>query len=217
MVKELGYIFYPGRRPSEPGYSRLDILITAKPSGLHFDPKFVTLTVYSLHRGLELLKIHYGWRHGDQFRVAAGQIHIEDKTGKEIEAFTFGGDLSIDSNDPQVTRCTLVSEAPILGNYAEDSAACVISEETQILLAERHAAWEGREDEFEMRMGSAEPLALYYACLAALQDRLKHIHMGDDAGKYQVIGRINEEMHYFTRAAGQRTGEAAILRIEDLL
>ena len=60
MVKQLGYTFSPKRRPSEPGYSRLDILITPKPSGLHFDPKSVTLTIYSEKRGLDLLAIHYG-------------------------------------------------------------------------------------------------------------------------------------------------------------
>lgn len=217
MVRELGYTFYPKRRPSEPGYSRLDILITPKPSELHFDPKSVTLTIYSERRGLDLLTIHYGWKLGDQFKVAAGQVHIEDKKGKEAEAFTYGGDLTINSSDPTATRCSLISAAPILGNYAEDFVVGVICEETQILLAERRAAWEGREDDFERRLGSADPLALYYACLASLQDRLKHIHMGDDFGKYQVIARINEEIRHYASAAGLQGGKAALMSIDDIL
>ena len=217
MVKELGYNFYPARRPSEPGYSRLDILINPKPSELHFDPKSVTLTVYSEQRGLEILTIRYGWMLGARFKTAAGQVYIEDKKGKEVEAFTYGGELTIDSSDMAATRLTLISPAPILGNYSEDSVAAVIAEETQILLAERRSAWEGREDDYERQLGTIEPMALYYACLAALQDRMKPIHMGNDEGKYQVLGKIREEIRQSTRDSGLGADGMALMRIEDIL
>jgi hypothetical protein len=215
MTQELGYTFSPGRRTSEPGFSSLKIVICIKPSELHFDPKSVSLDVFSQANGVNRLTIHQGGAPGSQYQVMAGPVHIEDKIGKVVTAFCFGGDLTIDASDPECTICTLSSPAPILGNFSEHSVARILAEETQILLAERRSAWEGKEDEYERRLGSIEPLSLYFACLVSLQERLKKTHLVNDEEQSRVMAVIKAELQQ--RATARQMEEGRAERLEDIL
>jgi len=203
MSQELGYMFFPGRRTSEPGFSSLKIVICKKPSGLHFDPKSVRLNVYSQATGVNSLTIHHGAGSVGQYRVVAGLVHIEDKIGKTVDAVCFGGNLTIDTNDPECTICTLSSPAPILGDYSEHSVACILAEETEILLAERRSAWDGKEDEYERRLGAVEPLMLYFACLVSLQEHIKKIHMLNEEESYRLLSVIRAELQQSAMTPGE--------------
>jgi hypothetical protein len=216
MAQELGYTFSPGRRASELGFSSLKIVICIKPSHLHFDPKSVSLNVYSQASGTNSLTIQHGGGPESQYQVVAGPIHIEDKIGKVVAAVCFGGVLMIDASDPECTICTLSSPAPILGNFSEHSVARILAEETQILLAERQSAWEGKEDEYERRLGAIEPLALYYACLASLQEHLKKIHMLNEEESNRALAVIKAELQHRATTAGQ-TEDGRAERLEDIL
>jgi hypothetical protein len=216
MAQELGYTFSPGRRASEPGFASLKIVICIKPSELHFDPKSVSLNVYTQASGINSLTIRHGGGPASQYQVVAGPVHIEDKICKVVSAVCFGGDLTIDVSDPECTICTLVSPAPILGNFSEHSVARILAEETQILLAERRSAWEGKENEFEQRLGALEPLAVYYACLVSLQEHLKKIQMLNEVESHRVLAVIKAELHHRAETAGQMEDGSAE-RLEDIL
>ena len=43
--KDLGYVFSPGRRPSEPGFSCLDLVLRDTPTEEHFDPMYLRLLI----------------------------------------------------------------------------------------------------------------------------------------------------------------------------
>jgi hypothetical protein len=216
MVYELGYTFYPGRRPSEPGFSRLDIVLSAIPSEQHFDPRFVRLSVSSRLFGIETLRIRYGWKSSNHYQVLAGQIHIEDKIGKTVEVFTYGGDLDVDASDLKSTHLKITSPAPIMGDFREHSAARIIAEESEILLAERRSAWEGKEEEYEERLANTDPRLLYYTCLISLQERIKRIHMGNPDEIQHVLGVIEEELQQ-NEAAMRSGGGVALVDIEEVL
>lgn len=216
MINELGYTYSPRRRASEPGFSSLRIVICIKPSELHFDPKSISLIVYSMASGINSLTIHHGGGPLSQYQVVAGPVHIEDKIGKAVDAVCFGGDLTIDTSDPECTICTLSSPAPILGNYSEYSVACILAEETEILLAERRSAWEDKEDEYERRLGAVEPLRLYYACLVSLQEHFKKIHLLKDEEQYHVLSVIKAELQQRAMPAGEME-EGKVERLEDIL
>jgi len=73
----------------------------------------------------------------------------------------------------------------------------------EILFAERRAAWLGAEEQFERRLAQADPLALYYACLAALCQKFDcDMEREDD---------IDHALRHFLRAAlAARSADAAI-------
>lgn len=184
--KHLGYVLHPPRRPSEPGYSRLDALLLPQPSGQHFDPYFLRLWVatgdgkQADRQGISHQTIEHPWNGEERLRVCAGQVDLVDRYGKQLDAFTFGGELRIDAADEH-TGVALLSPAPILlmhdlrADSGNGPVATLLAQETEILLAQRRAFWEATPEEFEQRLARVEPLKLYLTCLQAIQQRFTRL------------------------------------------
>jgi len=168
-----GYTLYPSRRPSEVGYSRLDVTFRAQPTGLHFDPEALRLTVAAPQGGLDSLKVAHPWVGERHYQACAGQVDLSDRLDKKVEAFTFGGELSIASFGEE-TCASLQSAAPLLLCRSLESVPSMLAQESEILLAERRAAWSHAPQVFEQRMVNAAPLVLYQACLHAILRRFEH-------------------------------------------
>ena len=105
-------------------------------------------------------------------RACAGPIDLIDRKGKHLECFSYGGELRIELKETS-TRLILNSPAPILIRPAH-ALVNMLAEESEILLAERRAATPDPEI-FEKHLASADPLALYRACLEALYEQLHHL------------------------------------------
>ena len=153
----LGYYFHPSADPHQPGHPQVDIIIHSQPTDKYFDPAALTCTVAAAD-STDTLRVVYPWSQSDTYRVCAGNVVIEDRRHKRVAAFTFGGELQIDSDTARIL-CHLKSPAPILENSTEQSLLDdALIDEVGILFAERRAARD--EDTFMLRLVAAEPGAL---------------------------------------------------------
>ncbi len=171
---ELGYFYHPRERPNAPGHPRLDVLLRSVPSGKHFDPMRVRLSIVTKLGRIEFIKVRHPWPLLDHYRACAAGIILQDCKGNIVEAFTFGGDLRIETEDG-LSTCVLTSPAPILELIETSSIPVILSEETEILLAERRAGWAHDPSIYDKRLSAADPLILYIACLEAIRKKFEHI------------------------------------------
>lgn len=212
-TERLGYVLYPPRRHSEPGYPRMDVNLCTVPSELHFDPERIDVETCG-HYGIENFTITHPWHNEKYYQIPAGYIHMEDRLNKVIEAFTFGGYVDIGSIN-NCTRCSFYSTAPILLSYQEQTPASIFIDEVEILLAERRAASSDHIEKYNQDLCQADPLTLYYACLKAVRDRLNHISRHQDEYSTRLIHIIKDELSYLEEASIQRPDTHR--KLEDLL
>lgn len=192
---ELGYYFHPRRDPNAPGHPRLDVVLRPAPTHLHFDPEWVRLGVASTHGGIETLTAHHPWRGlGRRYRACAGQVTWADRKDKTVKAFTFGGELRIESEEAH-TICVLTSPAPIIYFVRGNFVPTMLAIEVGTLLAKRRAEWVHDLGAFEKMLVAAAPLALYRACLEALKEKFQNFDPGAQ----------NESIRQFVRFLDRET------------
>jgi len=175
---ELGYTLYPPRRPHEPGYPRLDVILRLTPTGQHFDPLKVHLDVATANQDVTCLAVEHPWSDKDDYTVCAGIVDLIDHKGKHLYAFTFGGALHI-QNEEEHTLLVLTSPAPIL-LPAESPLDQLLVDEVKIVLAERQAIRGVEPGLFEKLLIAASPLELYHAISVAVLERYHRLHSSDD-------------------------------------
>jgi hypothetical protein len=203
--EQLGYYFHPSRESQAIGYSQLDVVIRPAPTGEHFDPESFTCLMTTGSEAVRLYVTH-PWTEGITYRVCAGEIDIEDARQEHVKAFTFGGTLRLDS-DARRTLCQIASPAPLLERAREISSLPEqLIEEVQILFAERRATQDA--DAFKRRLAAAEPLPLYRACLAALNEKFAHFPATDDAHR-----RFKQYLH----TAAQSLEDEVVPTLTELL
>ena len=169
---DLGYIFYPPENPNDPGHPRLDIRMQDKPTYQHFDPEHVLVNVFSTTDGLETLKLQHPWTGSDHFRVFPGRVTMQDRLNKTVAAFTFGGELAIETQEDKTT-CILTSDAPILGLAFDHTISMLLTEEAEIFMAELRAGWAHDPEALEKRLAETEPLEFYALFLKTLREKFK--------------------------------------------
>ena len=186
-----------------PGALRLDIAISKVPSGMHFDPSVVHLAVKCNQDSIERLAIHHPWTFANTYQACAGLVEIVDRRGKKEEAYTFGGSLTIKSQDT-VTTCVLESPAPILEISSANSISMMFIEEIEILFAKRKAVLLYESHNYEELLANADPLALYLACLKDLDEKFDNFNHKEDPRILQFINflhaekkRLKDESHAF--------------------
>ncbi len=195
---ELGYVFEPIQYPHSLGHPRLDITLSKVPSDLHFDPEevhlFITPSLEKAHRkSIEHLKIFHPWTYQTFYRVAPGILIIEDRKGKKVEAYSFGGNLQIESDDA-TTKCIIESAAPILEIIETNPVVKVLVEEVEIIFAKRRAIWAHDTEGYEARLADIPPELLYSSCLVELRAKFEGSHISDGTGIYEFIESIDSEM-----------------------
>lgn len=195
---DLGYIFYPPENPQDPGHPRLDITIQSEPTYRHFDPEHVLINVYSPAEGLQNLKLQHPWTGVDQFHIFPGRVTMQDRLNKTATAFTFGGELKIETEEENTT-CILTSSAPIMGLIFEHAVSVFLTEQAEIYLAELRAAWAHHPEALEKSLAEADPLEFYVAFLQALRDKLKICPPMEDTLTHEL-------MHYLYVASHQIHG-----------
>lgn len=193
MNGEYGYYFHSREHSDSPGHPRLDVFLRSVPTGKHFDPEKLSLTIASEHRGTESLKIRHPWSWLKQYRACAGRVILQDRKGKKVEAFTFGGDLRIESEET-LTTCYLTSPAPILELMGTSSIPELMAEEMEIVFAERRARWEPDHTKFYDRLAEVDPLTLYFAFLEALKGKFEPFTVLGDELVQQFAHFIQHEI-----------------------
>lgn len=196
QAHNLGYVFYPARRPHAVGHPRLDIFLRTIPTRLHFDPERVEIPALLPAGNVEMLLLYHPWPGTQSYRVYPGRLIVRDRVNKEVEAFTFGGQLEIKTGE-DFTVCTVTSEAPILDLGLGQSVAEMLAEEVEILFAEQRAAWGRNLDALEQRLAEIDPLTLYLACTHSLRERFRHYPAGEDELIRHFQHLLNTERQQF--------------------
>jgi hypothetical protein len=186
---DLGYILYPPRRPHEPGYPRLDVILRSTPTGQHFDPYRVHLDVVVSKQYVSRLTIEHPWDDMDDYQVCAGVMDLSDHRGKHVDAFTFGGALHI-QNQGESTLLVLTSPAPIL-LPDESRLDQLLVDEIKIILAERQAIREVEPELYDKLRIAAPPLELYHAILVAILAHYQRLHTGED----ELVFKLEHTLH----------------------
>jgi hypothetical protein len=191
--REYGYYFHSREHSDSPGHPQLDVLLRSVPTGKHFDPEKLSITVAPKHRGTEFLKVHHPWPGQEQYRACAGRVILQDRKGKKVEAFTFGGDLRIESEE-MLTACVLTSPAPILERTGTSSIPELLAEETEIIFAERRADWEPDHSTFKDRISAVDPFTLYCVCLESLKEKFVRYPPIEDELIQQFVHFLDTEI-----------------------
>jgi hypothetical protein len=142
-------------------------------------------------------------------------VHIEDAVGKEVELFTFGGELEIKAG-PDCTVCEIRSPAPILGNYADHSIGRLLAEETEIILAQERADFLEDEQIYDQRLASLDPLDLYHASLHTLLERFHHLPETYSGLNVRLVHIIRSEIDFLQTAPQYGRRYATEKKLADL-
>lgn len=183
---DLGYVYYAYESIEHPGHPRMDVIMRKTPTYRHFDPTRACFLVVSHKAGrLEQIHIEHPWTMGKRYRVCAGRIYLSDRTGKRVEAFSFGGDLQILS-DKEKTVCALMSSAPIFALCTTHDLPMWITAEVEIILARQKAHWDPRHPHgFEEHLAMVDPFLLYASCLQTIQDRPCNCYLDEEELDHQ--------------------------------
>jgi hypothetical protein len=175
---DLGYVFYPLSHSGDPGHPRLDVYLRQQRSERHFDVSAVHFSVFTTAELIDRVSVslhHLGPFEG---RICPGRIIMESFNKKTVEAFSFGGQFKVETR-PDLTLCTLRSPVPILEIIQQETLSSMLTQEVEILLASRRAAWSQDPDELTRRLATLDPITLYHACLEELHQKFKLIpHLG---------------------------------------
>ena len=192
-----GYSFSPKPDIHAPGHPRLDVILAGEPSGEYFDPLEVHLPILASKdwghpHQLDHIKIFHPWTNLLEYQAAPGKVIILDRKGKEVEAFTYGGNLLI-KNEEVCTTCTLESTAPIIEIDTASHVVKTLIDESEILLAQRRASWGIDEAKFESLLTKISPEELYAVCLMHILTSIEHSPRQDVLDIQGLIHLIKQE------------------------
>ncbi len=200
---DLGYRFVPGRNPQSIGCPRLEINILCAPSERHFDPKITQIPIFTSKESvrphkIEQLEIYHPWVYRDTYQAAPGLVTLTDRKGKKVEAYTFGGKLTIDS-DENCTTCVIQSDAPIIEISYANPAIMKFIEEVEIILAEQRANRAADLADFEARLEKVPVFKLYVACLMELVKKIKDAQGGGGSVDRKFSDLIEGEKRFMRK------------------
>lgn len=174
LVEDWGYYTLEKPHPDSPGYSGLVIAIRKKPTAKHFDPETVHLyrrDEYGLPKGITLSLLSP--LEGHTAHVCPGIIRIQDRTGKAVNFYTFGGSLDMAERSGEMVL-VVHSSAPILElTDKEETVQDELAAETGALLGRVEISWLEDEKGFSQRLAEVDPLQLYKATLGSLLHRFE--------------------------------------------
>lgn len=196
----LGYELYPPRRRSEPGYSRVDVWLSDRVSGKHFDPRQLRLPVVDEIGYVNWMMIDHPYTGASRLRLCAGPIDLIGYAEKRLEIFSFGGELAIERYD-ESTLVVLKSESPFLVRFNVDAAPILLIEEAELLLALRRGVWDEHPGEFDRRLSIAEPLELYHAILQNIRIRLKGLPQARTESERHLLHQLRLECESIAKQA----------------
>lgn len=163
-----GYYFHHAKDKFEMGSSQLDVNLRSTPTERHFDPEQLRLRIAEQGEDIAHLRIYHPWPGGRHMRAVIGDVVLRDRKDKTVEAFTFGGTLTIERRE-DCTRCSLTSPVPIIDLRDDHREAHILAAEAKALIARRRVDWEHDLERFEARLAQADPEKLYFAILMRLE------------------------------------------------
>jgi hypothetical protein len=170
------------------------VYLRSQPTERHYDPEEVQLALATpTGRGIAQTTIYHPWPHQDRYHAAAGPILLLDRKGKREDAYTFGGELQVKTEE-QLTRFQLRSEAPIIHPITPMTIPMMLTKEAEILFSQRRADWLPRQEAYERRLASLDPRSLYASFLVSLERRLHALPDREDLSAGELLEFVEMEL-----------------------
>ena len=199
---DLGY-WFDAPSPSPLGHHhQLWIWLRPEPTERHYDPEVVECQVLSPWREIDHLRIHHHWPRAEHYHFCLGWISLNDRKNRLMEFYSFGGELQITQHD-HVTLCRFRSPGPILEMGQTNNLAHIFVEEVESVLGLELAAWDmaQRSGNFRARLCQAPPVPIYGACLRAVGDHLRPLHLDSDQIEAQLLHFTDHELLQLSQAS----------------
>lgn len=202
---DIGYVFAPQDDAFSIGHPRLEVYIRPEPTLRHYDPETLTVPVrVSSENGMDGTgerTVYHPAVGPRQDRITLGRIILRDRVDAREEAFSFGGTIEITS-DPDCTRCSISSQAPILHLFCGETLADFIADEVEVVLAELKGRRAEQLEELDRGLALASPEDLYTTCLWELLERFENFEHRELPSYQELLQLLQQEIK-LRQAAGE--------------
>jgi hypothetical protein len=189
-----GFYFHQFQQEGwEWGYQRLEVNLQSDPTGQHYDPESLRVRIVDLDKRIDHVRIYHPWRGRERFQIVIDEVVLRDRKDKVVEAFTFGGQLSIQSDD-QCTHCSLESPVPIIDLRDDNNTASLLAEEAIALIARRQAEWEYEPEKFEARLANASIEGIYFGVLKDLEKKYREFPEEERVASQDFLAFLQHQM-----------------------
>jgi hypothetical protein len=194
MIKDrISYKFHPNQRHNSPGFASLEMIIQGDDKSVSRDLEEATLLIANSEELPETTFLSHPWNRPAQEQVCTGNIALRLKQDEKIIAFTFGGQLQVQSQSDK-TVFILTSPAPILRYEGFNQISTILADEVNILLAEKRVREISDLDAYKKRLVCTNPLLLYCTCLKELRDKFTHYVHPDTPSQQSFSNFITSEI-----------------------
>ena len=200
MEPEDGLIFIPSRYDPPLGHAGFEVRLRDAAGDRFFDARRVLLPIEQAGT-LRRLTVEHPYRLGEEIRFISGRIRLEAFDGDAIEIVTFGGQAHVTVESHQ-TIVRVESAAPFLPLSDDpESPFVVLESELEAALAQSRAGW-GRDEYRHLdRLSEVEPMTLFVAAVATLDERLTLLARADeDEGTRAALHEVRQIRRTLERA-----------------
>ena len=230
---ELGYVFYPFAEGFSVGYAQLDVFVVDADDAEGFVPTELVLSTWdepgpiddsdlgggdsavaTMMRTAIFAHTAAGVQGDVTHRVAPGFVTVQGKSGGELSAYCFGGNLAYRQEETgtgpsnrSMLACRLTSPAPILNlseeglDWSENGILRIVDGLESEIATLRAQLSTGAGNTFDQRLARTDPRLLYaagldlaYRSFQALPEVLRTEHYWDE---YSTLVRAHEEAMQF--------------------
>lgn len=193
MAAQFGFYFYPTDDKDSHGHPKLAFNVYGpEPTGIHFDPERALVPTIGRHHEIETVSIHHPWHGRKELQVCVGRITLLDRKRKQVEAFSFGGTLTITPGDDSTT-CLLASPAPIFDLVNPGDALTNVIGGIEAAIAMQRAHWP-HDYVFEEHLVAIDPQTLYVSGLMSQLEELEAIpetaHTADIRAQHHMVNEM---------------------------
>ena len=181
LMKSWGYHPLAKPHPGSPGHTGLLVAIRKEPTDKHFDPQTLHLRLRDEYGGAGWKTLSWLSPLEGSGHVCPGTVTLKDRSGRQIEFFTFGGSLEMTSG-PGEMAYSLRSPAPVLELTAhEETVPDQLAAEAEELLARIEVKWGTDEKGFNRQLAEVDPLQFYLSALASIVNHYEQVQVLEEA------------------------------------
>jgi hypothetical protein len=213
LMKNWGYYPLAKPHPGSPGHTGLLVAIRKEPTGKHFDPQMLHLRLRDEYGGAEWKTLSWLSPLEGVGHACPGTITLQDRLGKLVEFFTFGGSLGMTSGPGEMIY-SLHSPAPVLELTAqEETFPDQLAIETEEQLGKIEVKWGKDEKGFSRRLAEVDSLQFYLATLGSILRHYEQVDILEKAHR-EFFAALRREREWLVQ---KRLWPAKPLALEDLL
>lgn len=195
----LGYRLEPMSEHISSFYNCIVVRINARPTLKHFDPEWVSFPRITEHGYLDSMRISITWTGRATLPLAAGVVSVQDRKGKRVEFFSFGGQVELLREDKAVVL-QICSDAPLLYLLyfvPSESTGCALATFALGQLARAKARWDDNTA-FERHLATIQPLRLFATILQGFHTYLRSQPPQRHAKHYwRTLSEVRRELKWW--------------------